>query len=183
MRIIRAADLVRVPWKNGGGTTAEVAAFPVGSTFDTFGWRISMADVSEDGPFSAFPGIDRTLIVTAGDGIVLDVDGKAHALRKPGSLLRFAGDAHTEGRLVSGPIRDLNIMTRRGAFTHTASVSEFNDETLPPIGGTRAVVLIEGSASLDGTTDLAPLDCVLLDPEDTPPVIPGRGLIATVSIS
>ena len=45
-RVIRNADLVRVPWKNGGGTTAEVAAFPEGSTFETFGWRISMADVA-----------------------------------------------------------------------------------------------------------------------------------------
>ena len=70
-RVIRNEDLVRVPWKNGGGTTAEVAAFPEGSGFETFGWRISMADVASDGPFSLFPGIDRTLIVVEGDGIEL----------------------------------------------------------------------------------------------------------------
>ncbi|MFD0462192.1 HutD family protein [Microvirga aerilata] len=74
-RVIRNADLVRVAWKNGGGTTAEVAAFPEGSGFDTFGWRISMADVESDGPFSVFPDIDRTLIVVEGNGIELDVEG------------------------------------------------------------------------------------------------------------
>ena len=57
-RVIRNQDLTRIPWKNGGGTTAEVAAFPEGSNFETFGWRISMADVTSDGPFSSFPEID-----------------------------------------------------------------------------------------------------------------------------
>ena len=114
-RVIRNADLVRVPWKNGGGTTAEVAAFPEGSTFETFGWRISMADVASDGPFSAFPGIDRTLIVVEGDGIELDVEGIVYPLDAANPKLSFSGDDITTGRLLSGPIRDLNVMTRRGS--------------------------------------------------------------------
>ncbi|MBF9196867.1 HutD/Ves family protein [Microvirga terrestris] len=117
-RVIRNEDLVRVPWKNGGGTTAEVAAFPEGSGFDTFGWRISMADVASDGPFSMFPGIDRTLIVVEGSGIELDVEGIAYPLDKASPKLSFSGDDITTGRLLSGPIRDLNVMTRRGQFRH-----------------------------------------------------------------
>ena len=117
-RVIRNEDLIRVPWKNGGGTTAEVAAFPEGSGFETFGWRLSMADVASDGPFSLFPGIDRTLIVVEGSGIELDVEGIAYALDTASPKLTFSGDDITTGRLLSGPIRDLNVMTRRGQFRH-----------------------------------------------------------------
>jgi uncharacterized protein len=117
-RVIRNEDLVRVPWKNGHGTTAAVAAFPEGSGFDTFGWRISMADVASDGPFSVFPGIDRTLIVVEGEGIELEVEGVAYPLDKASPKLSFSGDDITTGRLLSGPIRDLNVMTRRSRFRH-----------------------------------------------------------------
>src|SRR5918993_1541258 len=117
-RVIRNEDLVRVPWKNGGGTTAEVAAFPESSGFDTFGWRISVADVASDGPFSVFPGIDRTLIVVEGEGIELDVEGVAFRLDRMSPKLSFSGDDVTTGRLLSGPIRDLNVMTRSGQFRH-----------------------------------------------------------------
>jgi len=117
-RIIRNADLVRIPWKNGGGTTAELAAFPEASTFETFGWRISMADVASDGPFSLFQGVDRTLIVVEGAGIELDVEGIAYRLDEAAPKLSFAGDDITTGRLIAGPIRDLNVMTRRGQFRH-----------------------------------------------------------------
>lgn len=65
-RIIRAADCCEVPWKNGGGTTREIAVFPPGADMDTFLWRLSMARVEQAGPFSAFAGIDRVLTVVQG---------------------------------------------------------------------------------------------------------------------
>jgi len=117
-RVIRNEDLVRVPWKNGGGTTAELAAFPEGAGFETFGWRVSMADVASDGPFSAFPGIDRTLVLVEGEGIELDVEGMTYRLDRISPKLSFSGDDMTTGRLLSGPIRDLNVMTRRDQFRH-----------------------------------------------------------------
>jgi len=61
--LIRGADLVASPWKNGGGVTREVAAFPEGAALDAFVWRVSVADVAQAGPFSRFAGIDRTLAV------------------------------------------------------------------------------------------------------------------------
>lgn len=54
--IYRTADRVFRPWKNGGGETAEILAFPAGAGFDDFSWRISTAIVAASGPFSAFPG-------------------------------------------------------------------------------------------------------------------------------
>ena len=73
MRIIRAADCRRMPWKNGRGETVEIAISPDGAGIDDFDWRLSMARVETDGPFSLFAGIDRTLAVLEGEGIFLNV--------------------------------------------------------------------------------------------------------------
>ncbi len=173
-RIIRNHDLIRVPWKNGGGTTAEVAAFPEGSTFDTFGWRLSMADVASDGPFSLFPGINRTLIVIEGDGIELDVEGIAYSLDQASPKLSFSGDDITTGRLLSGPIRDLNVMTRRGQFRHRtrfveSGVAMLDEETtfafLVPLDGPYDVTLgstIHSLHTLDTLMLQATQDLILL---------------------
>jgi environmental stress-induced protein Ves len=119
MKILRADDYRRMPWKNGGGETVEIAVFPHDASVDSFDWRISMAGVAEDGPFSIFPGVDRTLSVLEGNGIDLTIDGRgATRLTQASAPLAFPADAPTTARLVDGPIRDLNVMSRRGAFSH-----------------------------------------------------------------
>lgn len=127
--LVRAATLVASPWKNGGGVTREVAAAPEGAGFDTFAWRVSIADVAAAGPFSRFPGIDRTLVLLAGAGMLLDVHADdtsstthTHALDEPLDVARFAGEARIDARLVNGPTRDFNLMVRRGTATATLDV-------------------------------------------------------------
>jgi len=117
--LIRAAQLVASPWKNGGGVTREVAAHPADAGLDTFVWRVSVADVAQAGPFSRFAGIDRTLVLLSGAGMLLDdVQGDnavtTHALTQPFDSARFAGEAQIDARLVDGPTRDFNLMVRRG---------------------------------------------------------------------
>ncbi len=75
MKLYRAHDHKRMPWKNGGGETVEIAVFPPGAGVDDFDWRISMATVASDGPFSIFPGIDRTLSILDGAGLSLKMEG------------------------------------------------------------------------------------------------------------
>lgn len=117
MRILRAGERTAVPWKNGGGTTSEVAVYPEGAGFDDFGWRISIADIARGGPFSLFPGIDRTLTLLEG-GVTLSIEGRDPVMLTPDSEpLDFPGDAPTRADLAGGAARDLNVMTRRGAFT------------------------------------------------------------------
>ena len=119
MQIIRAADCRVMSWKNGGGTTTEVAISPEGATLDDFDWRVSMAQVASDGPFSAFPGIDRTLAVLSGAGVVLArTDGTSVALTQASEPHSFAGETAITSRLIDGPILDLNVMTRRGRWRH-----------------------------------------------------------------
>ena len=77
MQVVRAASYRRMPWKNGGGETIEMLASPAGVSLETFDWRISMASVVADGPFSSFAGIDRTLGIIDGAGLVLSRNRRA----------------------------------------------------------------------------------------------------------
>ena len=105
-----------MPWKNGGGTTLEVAIHPPGAASAGFQWRVSIAEIEKDGPFSTFPGIDRTLVVLAGSGMRLTGLRDEPVDLRLYDLVAFAGEAEVESRLRDGPTRDLNVMTRRGAL-------------------------------------------------------------------
>ncbi|MBS0393027.1 MAG: HutD family protein [Proteobacteria bacterium] len=119
MRIIRSADHRRMPWKNGLGETAEVAIAPPEAALEAFDWRISIARVAAAGPFSSFPGVDRTLTVLAGAGIRLTVEGGPTVeLTTRSAPFAFAGDVAVGAELLRGPITDLNVMTRRERYRH-----------------------------------------------------------------
>lgn len=111
-RILRSSDYQSMPWKNGGGTTTEIwkAAGPDGAIL----WRLSIADVAADGPFSDFPGIDRWIMVVQGKGMELSIsDLGTKRIEKLFEPLAFSGDAKTGCKLVDGPIRDFNLMVAR----------------------------------------------------------------------
>nr|WP_057929155.1 HutD family protein [Burkholderia ambifaria] len=121
--MIRSADLVASPWKNGGGVTREIGAFPPGAALDTFAWRVSVADVGAAGPFSRFDGIDRTLVLLSGAGMTLaEAGGAKHVLDVPLARADFAGEAAIDATLHDGATRDFNLMTRRSAARGTVDV-------------------------------------------------------------
>ena len=93
MRIIRAGDCKTTPWKNGGGSTTEIAIGPAGASLEAFDWRVSMARVASDGPFSDFAGVDRTLAVVKGNGLVLTTGENAPVTLSSGAdPVSFPGD-------------------------------------------------------------------------------------------
>jgi uncharacterized protein len=102
-----------MPWKNGGGLTEEIATHPQRATFETFDWRVSIAEVTRDGPFSRFAEIDRTITLIEGAGMRLSGGGRDIVIRTPFESYSFDGEAPLDCLLVSGPIRDFNAMTRR----------------------------------------------------------------------
>lgn len=117
-QLIQYASLMPAPWKNGGGSTTEIAAFPPGAGFDDFDWRISLATISQDGPFSTFPGIDRTLALVDGDGVLLDFGDERVVLSPSEPLIEFAGEEQVHATVTGANTTDFNVMTRRGRCRH-----------------------------------------------------------------
>lgn len=163
MRVIRAVDCRRMRWKNGLGETTEIAVHPEGATVDTFDWRVSMARVESDGPFSAFDGIDRTLCILSGAGIRLAVEGRVAAnLTAVTEPYTFPGDQPTVATLLGGAITDLNVMTRRAGFDHRVRRVPVNGRTAVEAGdGTVLLLCATGSVLVRIGADEAKLD--LLD--------------------
>lgn len=115
--IIAPTDFKQIPWKNGKGTTTELA-INSGGTLQRFTWRLSIASVSENGPFSDFSGYLRHLILLDGNGIQLTHnEATIDRLVEPLSMARFSGAAQTVGTLIDGPITDFNLMTRQDEFS------------------------------------------------------------------
>jgi len=112
--IIRLADCPSQPWKNGLGRTREIAVQPSAAGMDDFLWRVSVAEVDSAAPFSAFPGIERQIVLLDGAGFTMTLDdGHVHALTTPFVPFAFAGEAKVDVVLAGGPTRDFNLMVRR----------------------------------------------------------------------
>jgi environmental stress-induced protein Ves len=163
IKIIRAAACRTMPWKNGAGSTTEIAIAPAGAGLDQFDWRVSRAEIAVDGPFSMFPGIDRTLALLEGDGVQLTIDGLATELTLSSPPFSFTGDGAAVAVLRNGPVEDLNVMTRRGRCRHRlrrfASTERFEFEG----GGTTSLIYCQrGSAVIE-----TPLGNFELDAEDS----------------
>lgn len=114
VRLLAPDDYRSMPWKNGGGRTAEIAVHPVGAALDDFAWRVSIADIERDGPFSRFSGIDRTIVLLEGAGMRFRGGARDVELCTPFEPYSFAGEDAVDCTLVDGAIRDFNAMFRRG---------------------------------------------------------------------
>lgn len=109
-RLISVADTPPQPWRNGGGSTRELLAWPSAADWQL---RLSVADIAADGPFSIFDGVQRWFVVLQGAGVVLTINGCAQVQRMADAPLQFDGAASTGCRLLGGPTRDLNLMLRQ----------------------------------------------------------------------
>lgn len=116
-RLLHPSDYRRMRWKNGGGWTMELAKSPDGDG-DAFDWRISIADIESSGPFSTFAGYDRVIGLLEGIGMELRFDtAESVRLERRLQFTRFSGEWQTEGVLISGPVRDFNVIVKRDAFS------------------------------------------------------------------
>ncbi|MEV6565347.1 HutD/Ves family protein [Streptomyces kronopolitis] len=210
MRILRARGRTAAPWSNGGGVTREVAAHPPGAGWDAFAWRVSLADVTRDGPYSPLPGVRRILTVVDGAGLELTVDGTARLLPGGHRPFAFPGGAATGSRLLDGPVVNLNVMLREGRAEATVEIVRGtwapgpspspapSPVSLPesgpdPVGGL-LVVALEGDTRLAALADpgepeeavvrLERFDAVLWPGPDAPPRgLRADGTVAVVRLS
>lgn len=148
---LTAADYRRTRWKNGAGWTTELARDPAGDAdaAAAFRWRVSIAEVAADGPFSPFPGVDRALLLLEGAGMRLEfADAAPVTLARRLDAARFPGEAAVTGRLLGGPTRDFNAMARRDAVQMTVAAGPL--ATLPALAGAPGVEwllhLLDGEA-------------------------------------
>ncbi len=137
-------------WKNGGGVTHELARHD-----DAQGmvWRLSIADVASDGPFSVFPGVDRIIMMLSGGGFRLRfADGATQTLSTVAEPYAFSGDRECDCRLLDGPVQDFNIMTRHDAARAQAQVLTLGGapQWLPSLGWRRYLFVLEGAVHMSG---------------------------------
>ncbi|KAF1718490.1 hypothetical protein CSC74_06410 [Pseudoxanthomonas yeongjuensis] len=164
-KVIPANEYRRVRWKNGTGWTREIARMPDREDWD---WRLSIAEIEQDGPFSVFPGIDRELVLIRGNGLRLRFeDGEVRELQPPHERIRFAGERVVSSELLDGPTHDFNLMWRRDAIAaellHRPLVGPMLFFTEP--GTSWAIHLLSGQAKFDrasGLPDLWAGDTALL---------------------
>ncbi|MFD7630527.1 HutD family protein [Streptomyces sp. NPDC059851] len=149
VRILRAGDRPAGAWKNGGGVTREIAAWPEAAGTDDFTWRVSLAEVVADGPFSAFPGVDRTLTLVEGAGMDLTVAGARRVVDERFAPQDFPGDAPTGCRLLGGGVVNFNVMYRRGAAPAQTAVVRGSLALRTAPDEVLLVVALEGPAHLD----------------------------------
>ena len=117
--VLRASGYTRMRWKNGAGWTSEILKVHASEERDTndWLWRLSIAEIEQDAPFSAFPGVERELVLLSGNGLRLRFDdGEVHDLLPPHDALRFAGERAAFGELLDGATRDFNLMWKRDAI-------------------------------------------------------------------
>lgn len=112
-KLVRLDALQPQPWKNGGGTTAEIAGDPPGAGWKEFNWRISRATIDKDGAFSVFPGMMRWILLLDGNGFTLSFADRAKLhLGERFALETFPGDGITHCRLNAGPCTVINVIAR-----------------------------------------------------------------------
>lgn len=156
MKHLTQADYTRQPWKNGKGVTVELARADRGGGML---WRLSMATVAEDGPFSLFPGVERNLTVLTGPGFRLVGEGIALDCL-PLRPVAFPGDVQVRAEGTNGQTStDFNVMTARSL--PRPEVRPLEGPTDLPAGGLLALFALGPVALADWT--LAPHDLILTE--------------------
>jgi len=187
-RVIAANEYRRERWRNGRGWTREIHAHRPDPAGD-WEWRLSIAEIESDAPFSAFPGVDRELVLLHGNGLRLRFDdGESHLLEPPHGRLRFAGERPLTGELVDGPTHDFNLMWRRDAFAaellHRPLVGPMVFFAEP--GTTWALHLLAGEARFDEASGLPLMQAgdtaLVVEPERTRLLLDGGGELLVVRL-
>jgi environmental stress-induced protein Ves len=169
MMLQRASERAAVPWRNGLGVQYEIICD--GSLPDDWTWRLSTADITQDVPFSSFPGVTREFCVADGNGVVLNINGVDHRC-EPGSVTTFRGDDVVFATLIDGPMRALNLMVRDGAKHRSLQLNSTDavvtDLSVAIAISTSSILVFDGDE-----TELQILDALLVNEQKTIRVLQG----------
>jgi environmental stress-induced protein Ves len=185
--LIPFAGLCPIPWKNGGGSTTEIAVFPPDAGFTDFDWRVSLATIGADGPFSVFPGVDRTLALVEGHGVTLDIDGEPALVSAAEPVVSFEGDARVSAKLNRGTTTDFNAMTRTDRCYHSFGRRRLDGPSTFVARAPVTVLFLAEGESLELSSDderiaMVRYDAMLLDQGTVWKLDAGQGTIFIVDI-
>ncbi|MEO3937144.1 HutD family protein [Dermatophilaceae bacterium Soc4.6] len=181
--LVRFSDRPAVPWRNGRGSTRELAKRLLGVVGPDFVWRISVAEVTEDAEFSTFPGVERTIVPIWGQGVGVDVDG-AHSQVGLFETFAFSGEAQTCAQPLGGPSRVLNVMTKRSRMVANVKVVDLGAGSVSIAGATSLVQLTGWATVTESRGESATLDPLdALVPRQRVRVVHGTGLAAVVAMT
>lgn len=163
LRHLPACGYRRLRWRNGLGWTREihVAAAPHGVDADAWDWRLSIAEIEADTPYSTFPGVEREQVLLSGDGLALDFGGDdQRPLFPPHGRQRFSGEASVRARLQGARAEVFNLMWRPGRVQprlwHRPLVGSMLLFVEP--GSSWAVHVVAGTLTIDGGRSLPLLE-------------------------
>jgi uncharacterized protein len=148
MQVLTPDSFTAMPWKNGGGVTHEIAKEERNGRLV---WRLSIATVASDGPFSAFPGLTRILTVLSGPGLVLRSPGGV-MVAEPLHPVRFSGDLAVTGERIAGDVRDLNVIFDAAVMAATVTHPVGPEELTTDPGAHLAFLCLSGRILADGVT-------------------------------
>ncbi|MGJ7918758.1 HutD family protein [Massilia sp. LXY-6] len=185
--LIPYASLAQVPWKNGGGSTTQIAVFPPDAGFEDFDWRVSLATIAEDGAFSEFPGVERTLALVEGHGMTLEIGEETIMLSKADPVAAFDGESPVVAKLSRGPSVDFNVMTRIDRCYHQFGRRVLSGESRFVARAPVTVLFLAEGDSLELCSDeqrinMVRYDAVLLDQGTTWTLQAGQGVIFIADI-
>lgn len=166
--VVRRSAAAPQSWANGGGTTRELLVADDGS------WRISMADIDRDGPFSPFPGRDRVLTVVDGPVLQLTVDGLEQVV-EPRRPFTFDGGAEVVASVPEGPVSALNVFVDE-TVNPFVTVLELGRGSSLPLADDQAALVLQGRATA-GEEDASPYDLLV-----GPTQVTGRCTLAIITL-
>lgn len=151
--ILHASSYERIAWKNGGGVTDLVAT----AAADPASWRVSIASIECDGPFSDFSGYDRTIVSLSGSGVTLAFSSGEERSLATLEPFAFPGETRVDARLTGGPVRDFNVMTLRATHAHRVTAIAFGENGVPIDAGDVCgfLYVATGTVAIDEITAVA----------------------------
>lgn len=179
IRVLRSTELRRSRWRNGLGTTSEVAANT--DTRDHMTWRVSIADL--DGTptaFSRFDRADRMLTVVGPHAVTLEWPDRTVEVL-PWTPYRFPGD-DPPVCTPSGATRALNVITDRTAAAAIVDVVHLDERAVDTKPGEVTVLYVRaGTASAPSMTAHRG-DCVIVRHDMVNLVGNASGLLVRIAI-
>ncbi len=138
-----------MPWKNGAGTTAEIAIHPAGADLQKadFEWRLSSAHIADENRFSEFPGYDRVLTVLSGEGLLLNSQELG-----PFEVFEFEGEDLIDCSLIGGPVEDLGVIFQRDQYQCSMQILDVSAPMYLKLGdGTHFFLSLSPTTVIAGT--------------------------------